>query len=392
MTMKYKFTALALLLLWTIGQVHAAVQVRGQVRNGSRDSVAVASIEVKLLAFKGHSDQLAFTRTTGANARGEFLFQDLPLDSSTIFYASASHDGISFYSTPIHAHEFSNDESERPVFIYEKTTDISALDIPMYHIFFQADGRLGFVREVMVVQNSGNKAIVTGTAESGAAPATVRIGLPLGAEQLQLTSGLDPAMTQLVNRSLLVRDAILPGTHQFSFVYQIPARGQQFDLSRTVYAQVSVLSLFTPQSIGSIASPQLHSSGPFTIRNVVYNRFASEQLPANTNLEIRIAAIGAGKNFTPFVIAGIAVVIFITGMITVFKKPHAAVPGKDGKKKNDPQKKALETERSGLIAAIADLDDQFEAGAIHAEHYQEHRQALLGRLLHVDGRKSLLES
>lgn len=390
--MKYKLLALAVLLLWTAGPLQAAVQLRGQVRNGSHDSLAVANIEVKLLAFKGHSDQMAFTRATVANTRGEFLFKDLPLDSRTIFYASADYDGISYYSTPIHAHEFSNNESERPVFIYEKTTATSALDIPMYHIFFEAEGKLGYVREVMVVQNNGNKAIVISAADSGMAPAVVRIGLPLGAEQVQLVSGMDPATTQLVNRALLIRDTILPGTHQYSFVYQIPVRGNQFDLSRSMYVQVSVLSLFTPQNIGTIASQQLHSSGPFTIRNVVYNRYASEPIEAGTSLEIRIAGTGSGRNFTPFVIVGIALVVFIGVLVAVSKKSLRPIPGKEAKKKNDPLVKALAAERSALIAAIAELDDQFEAGTISSEHYQEQRQAQLGRLMRVDSRKSLLES
>lgn len=388
--MKNKFAALGVLLLLAFSQLQAAVQVRGQVRNASRDSLAVANIEVKLLAFKGHSDQMEFTRSTITNARGEFLFKDLPLDSSTIFYASANYDAISYYSAPIHAHEFRDNQSERSVFIYEKTTDITALDIPMCHVFFQADGRIGFVREVMVVQNSGTKAIVTSASDSGAVPATVRIGLPLGAEHVQLVSGLDPATTLLVNRSLLIRDAILPGTHQYSFVYQIPARGQQFNLDRQIFFPIRVFSLFTPQIIGTIASGQLRTSGPFTIRNVVYNRYAAEQLPVGSTLEIRIAATGAGKNFIPFVIVGLALAVFIAGMVSVQKKPLHPLPDKEDKMKNYQQAKELEREQCALVAAIAALDDRFEAGEINSEYYLEQRQSQLHRLLHVDARKSLL--
>lgn len=379
-------------LLVTFLFARADVQISGVVLNGSADSAAVANIEVKLLAFRGHDQQLNFSQTTATNRNGQYIFAGIPADSAIIYYISVDFEGVSYYSTPLHYDEFSGDRGQRNVVIYQATDDLSVIDVPMHHIFFQAEVDMGFVREVVIIRNNGTKTIVTGMEKGVPARATLRLPLPSGTRQLQLITGLDENSTTLTESILESSGPIVPGTNRISFAYQVPGHSNRFILSRELQYHTNVFSLFTYGDNLKVESAVLAATGPFTIRDVVYHRYAAESIHRGNFVDIGIIQPRAAANYWPASISFLGITILLSGIARVFTQKQQKLTLQKSTKKDQHQVKALKTGREALIQAIAGLDNRFALNEIAPEVYNEERQALFTQLLRVEALKQLLEN
>jgi hypothetical protein len=182
--------------------------------------------------------------------------------------------------------------------------------------------------------------------------------------------------------------AMLPGADkQYGFVasFSMPyGKNLQFDQQFSL--PVSSLIVLMPEGM-RLRSEQLTDGGLQTIQNQSYQKYQAESMAAGSSLSLKLsgtpgAATGSDPEKQLWVIIGISVVGLLligTGIYLYLYDRARAMKGIEENGTQAEEEVPGEV-RDKIMDDIIALDDQYEAGEIPLETYEERRAALKERL------------
>lgn len=182
----------------------------GKVMNETTGKPA-AGVKISLASFIAERLASEYFETSGGN--GGFRFEGLSWSAS--HKLSIQKDGV-LYETDKMVFAPRQREIETTLPIYETTTDTGVIVLELAHVIVEPSEGGIRVAEFVEFANRGTKAVVSSEENL----ATLRLGVPKGAENVNLIHGAD-------SQSSVFALPVLPGLKKIVFSYLIPFRAEE---------------------------------------------------------------------------------------------------------------------------------------------------------------------
>ena len=371
-----------LLMVFMLPTVAAAAppavgDIEGQVINGTTGGSAVGGLDVGL--FSLNSDNTTGHWTVKADASGRFVFGDMSTDPGNAYTVGVTFQGVDYFTDLV---KFSDNETSKSVdlTVYDATEDDSAIRIVNAHtIVFLEDGALR-IQEVYVFANMSDRTYVGSTnGTDGSHRQTLRFSLPDGFAELNLGGELAAAGITASDSGFVDTRPVQPGSTQAFYSYLVNLKSGSYTYQRGVDYPTLKYSMLVQGDKVSMQGAGLTGSGTTDMGGTLFTGVTGSDLAPGTSLSVRLSGLSSAGQRSPVVLwVMIGGVVVIVGLLMVYfmrrKRPSAVVvdgdvPGEDE-----------------LLAAIADLDEDFENGRITADPYRAKRAQLKRDLAELIGR------
>ncbi|MGH2748256.1 MAG: hypothetical protein ACRDKB_10070 [Actinomycetota bacterium] len=343
----------------------------GRIVNGATDKPQ-ARVEVTLTSVRRGDDRPELT-TVRSDDRGRYSFKGLTTGDDRLYALDARFDGGLFVGSPI---SLPDDTSDPPVIettlrVWPTTSDPSVIRIERDDLFVVPDeGDIAVIESVRVV-NDGELAYI-GRGDENAQ--TLGFALPAGAEAggVQIIdSSIDVPEIVRTSFGFATTIAIPPGETQVTYSYRLQGVTGAFDLSRPALYPIAELTVHAADPL-AIDSPRLQPAGEIDLERI-YARWSSEA-PIDAGNPVPITATAEGGN-TPWLVAGLVAIgaLMTTGVVVALARRKREPP-----ERTRPVPKPRS--REDVVAAIAELDLNYEAGEIGQQEWMSRRADLKDRL------------
>ena len=365
--------------------------VTGQIANGTAGGEVPSDLALMLHAWDESGETVMLDGQ--ADASGAFRFEDVPMQDGWVFAAMLSHRDVTFFSETGEVMPETK-EIALPLIVYETTPDASAVRISQMHVFLDfVPGKLT-VGEIYVLSNTGDRAVVGGLplpAKRGKT-ATLQFTLPAEANEVRF-EGEDTARFVITPEGFADTGAVLPGesTAQVMVTYVLPytsgttfahAVNQPVEAANILMRADAGVTLVgdglsepTPREMQTGETFNIYAAGPrapgeslaVTLTGEPTYRMADGMSGAATGASA--PALSATVNRWAIPIAGgLLGVALIAAGVWWWRR--------SGKPEAELQEVVQGGDWSGILQAIAALDDAHERGEVADDEYHLRRTEL----------------
>lgn len=325
--------------------VHAERSVRGRVVRPAGESMAgVVGAWTTLHRVGSGGGAPVDSMRTRAGGAYEFRYRVAPTDD-VVYFVSASHGGIAYFSQPLQGAAVSGEAAE--ITVFDTTSSPIPIQVRGRHLVVgaAADGK----REIIEVYELSNDSSLTRIAPDTGTPTWSAV-LPAAAENLTVgESDVAEAAVEFDPGRLRVFAPIAPGLKQIAVSYLLPS--DAFPLSVPIERATPVLEILVEDPAGSATGAGLVEVDPVSAEGRTFRRFLAADAPATGVVQLRMpraSPIGRGT-YLAIVLLAIGTAMLIV-LARSFGRRRPLVPGRI-ELPDDPDRLARE---------VAALDAAFE--------------------------------
>lgn len=283
---------------------------------------------------------------TGPGGSYAISYRRAPGDSA-VFFISASHDGITYFSSPLADADVSGEDAD--LVVYDTVSSGVTLALRGQHVIV---GALDSTRRHPVVEifDIVNDATVTVVA-SGDRP-TWQVRIPREAQEVRLTSGdLSPDAVTVREGVIGIFSPITPGVRQVGFAYALPVSA--FPLSLPVEHTVNMLEVLVEDPFATVSGPTVEPADSVVAEGRTFRRFVGQDVPVGSAVRIDVPAPPSQPRalyYTAILVAlGMLMLLSLGRSISRRRAAPLALPGS-----------GLVADADDLAARIAALDAAFQ--------------------------------
>lgn len=254
-------------------------QVSGRVvRPGARNLDPIAGAWVVL--HRVGPDRAGPLDSTQSDARGRYSFKYMRTGSEeAVYFVSASHDGIAYFTPPLAEGKVSGDDGE--ITVFDTTSGHVPLSVRGHHVVVStADANAR--RSIVEVYDLSNDSSVTRVA-SGDSPAgaTWQTHIVSSASDFKVGQGdISAGAVSFANGVVSVYAPLAPGIKQLSFSYSLPAKS--FPLKLPLEKETGIYEIMIEDKAGSVTGPHLKEVDPVSVDERNFRRFLASDMPENS--------------------------------------------------------------------------------------------------------------
>ncbi|HVF38982.1 MAG TPA: hypothetical protein VM939_03710 [Gemmatimonadaceae bacterium] len=254
-------------------------RVIGQVvRPGETRMIPVPGVWVVL--HRVGNDRAAPLDSIRADPKGGYSFRYRRTgDRNAIYFASALHGGIAYFTPPLHHALVKGEEAE--IAVFDTTSRHVPISIRGHHVVVAAVDA-NSIRSITEVYELANDSSVTKVASNNSHSGAVWSAIvPSGARGFRITEGDVPAgAVKFSDGKASVFAPIAPGIKQVAFTYDVPA--SSFPLSVPIDRPTQVLEVLIEEPKGTVTgSSSLKEVEPVALERRTFRRFLASNVPAN---------------------------------------------------------------------------------------------------------------
>jgi len=352
-------------------------RVDGQVVRGTRAGpVPVANQWVvlhRLVADRSRSGPIDSMRT---DATGHYSFRYAGTsDSVTIYFATTSHGGIVYPTSPFRSARVSGDEALLTVF---DTTSSKRVPIKLggRHLIVGAPQANG-TRPVAEVFDLENDSTVTVIARDSVTP-IYAVHIPDKATNFRAGGGAEFAggAVSRAGSTVGLFAPVSPGLRQFAFTYDLP--GKAFPLIIPTETPTGVFEILVEDPKAEVRAPSLREVAPQSLEGRTFRRFLAQDLATKAEVRVNLPRIAIADRQRIYLVVGLTLLgLMIVALLFAARRPRVArvapaIPA------------AVPEARSQTLArAIVELDDSFDTVTTTEDarsEYESRRAALKAQL------------
>jgi hypothetical protein len=223
-----------------------------------------------------------------ADPRGRYSFRYLRTGSNdAIYFVSASHDGIAYFTPPLAEGKVSGDDGE--ITVFDTTSGHVPMSLRGHHVVVSA-ADANARRSIVEVYDLSNDSSVTRVA-AGETPAnaTWQTHVADGISDFKVSQGdISAAAVSYASGVVSVFAPLAPGIKQLSFSYSLPAKS--FPLKLPVEKETGIYEILIEEKAGSVTGPKLREMDPVTVDERNFRRFLGSDMPENSVAVIDLPA------------------------------------------------------------------------------------------------------
>ncbi len=368
--------------------------ITGLVTNGTPGGGSVAGLTVTLHSFEGGAE--GESKTTVTDDQGHFRFEGVNTEPDLSYAVVVNYKDLP-YASDILAFPDEVTELSLPVEVYETTEDGSGVHIERAHFIIDFEQNNLLIGELYFFSNDKDRTFI-GTKDEAGRTVVLRFTLPQGATNLDIDGGtLGDRFIQTANG---FADTLpLPpgqGSRQILFRYNLPYSTPSLRLLREINYDVANVNLLVADRGAEVTSPQASLQGTRGTQDTTYLNYVGSNLRAGQFLELNFARLpregssvstAITNSSTALAIGLGAGTLLMAGLLIyslVLRKPSPVLSTASGSSVIvSVGSKDMVAQRRRLVAAIARLDDEYEAGKVEEEAYQRRRAKLKAQLLEI---------
>ena len=250
---------------------------------GEDDVRPAPGVWVTLHRVGGGGGRALDSARTDAAGRYALAYERTPRDSA-VFFLSAVHSGITYFSAPLPDGPVRGGEAG--LVVYDTTSSTAGIRLRGRHLIvggIDSTRRHPVVEVVEITNDSLRTVVASDGAPSWSAP------LPAAVQEFRLTGG------EISPEALLVEDGqvrlfapIAPGVKQLTYAYSLPPGA--FPLSLPVAADLAVLEVLVEDAAASVSGATIAPADTVAIEGRTFRRFYAENAPAASVLRIDVQA------------------------------------------------------------------------------------------------------
>ncbi len=370
-----------------LGQVSPAAAegpgiLKGKVQNRTPGGAGVGNIMLTLHTYLNDTEQSAAGATTTTDAQGNFTFSGLNPDPSYSYELGIDdYQGAQYTGSTL---SFAKDETQKSVdmTVWDSTTSDAAISVEISHIVITPQQGSLMIMEFYNFKNSGDKSYVgTKPVTPDGKKETIRFSLPPEATEIEYGMGLMDCCVVINQGALIDTMAVEPGIREISFAYRVNYSGGTYNLARTIDFPTDMINVLIEGEGIKVASENLTSMGQIDIEGTPFTYLAGQQLARNASISTSLSGLPEGSIQGKLLWAGaglaVVAVLLAVGYPALRRRsqPQPALARGQGPRPTG--------NREALIEEIARLDDDFEAGNIPEEQYQQLRSQKKAQLLEL---------
>jgi hypothetical protein len=342
--------------------------ISGQVINGTEDGGSVADLDITLETHLGDAEPIVTNSKT--DAEGRFIFEGLNTDPVYGYHAKIEYQQAEYDGGHI---AFAEGETAKTaeVWIYDSTTSAEAIIVAMAHTVIYVSEESLQVTEYFMFINQGDRTYI-GSVEvtTDGQKETIRLPLPSDATEIQLGSQLMDCCIVAGEDCIIDTMPVLPGYKEMAYSYQVSHSSSEYTIARTMDYPTNSYELLVQGSGVTVSSEQMEAQEPLTIEGATYEYLSAVGLVPGDTLAIQLTGLPRDESQQ--------VLLWVMGALLVL----GSVFGYTMRRRKTQPAGATSPERQKqqLLADIARLDDDYEAGRITEESYRQQRVGKKGRL------------
>ncbi|HUF30203.1 MAG TPA: hypothetical protein VMM77_06020 [Gemmatimonadaceae bacterium] len=242
-------------------------------------------------------------------------------DERTIYFVSAHHDGIAYFSPPIPPAGASEDEAE--LIVYDTASAGIPLSLAGRHIVVSTAGEDG-LRDVVEVYEVANQTDRTLVSPDDQQP-TWSGRLPAGATGVRIGEGDVPQEAVRVEHGALhVVAPMAPGLKQFSLAYRVAP--DAFPLRISLDSSVATLEVLLEDPAMRVEGAGLAPSPSVTVEGREFRRFEAAGVAAGSEVRVLLPALGQSRSTMYVAVLLVAIMAaMLIALARSFKSRGAAV-------------------------------------------------------------------
>ncbi|HEX2693843.1 MAG TPA: hypothetical protein VHL12_07330 [Gemmatimonadaceae bacterium] len=242
-----------------------------------------------------------------SDAHGRYAFNYRRTGSAdAVYFVSASHDGIAYFTSPLAEGNVSGNDGE--VIVFDTTSRHVPMTVRGHHVVVSAVDANG-MRSIVEVYDLSNDSSVTRIAAPGnPSDATWRTHITPAATNFRVSQGdIPPSAVSFAKGVVNVYAAIAPGIKQLSFSYSLPAKS--FPLQLPVETDTQIYEVMIEDKAGSVRAPNLREVDPVTVDERNFRRFLASDVPHNSLAVVDLPAPASTRTIDPRYLVAITLVI-----------------------------------------------------------------------------------
>jgi hypothetical protein len=223
-----------------------------------------------------------------SDSRGRYSFNYTRTGSSdAIYFVSASHDGIAYFTPPLAEGKVSGNDGE--ITVFDTTTGRVPISLRGHHVVVSA-ADANARRAVVEVYDISNDSTLTRIAKGETpAGATWQTHVVDGIGDFKVSQGdISAAAVSYANGVVSVFAPLAPGIKQLSFSYSLPANS--FPLKLPIEKETGIYEILIEEKAGSVVAPHMKEMEPVTVEERNFRRFLGSDLPENSVAVIDLPA------------------------------------------------------------------------------------------------------
>jgi hypothetical protein len=242
-----------------------------------------------------------------SDPRGHYSFNYTRTGSSdAIYFVSASHDGIAYFTTPLAEGKVSGNDGE--ITVFDTTSGRVPMSLRGHHVVVSA-ADANARRSIVEVYDLSNDSTLTRVAKGETpAGATWQTHVVNGIGDFKVSQGdISAAAVSYANGVVSVFAPLAPGIKQLSFSYSLPAKS--FPLKLPIETETGIYEILIEEKAGSVIAPHMKEMEPVTVDERNFRRFLGSDLPENSVAVIDLPAPPPTHSIDPRVLVAITLVI-----------------------------------------------------------------------------------
>jgi hypothetical protein len=223
-----------------------------------------------------------------SDSRGHYSFNYTRTGSSdAIYFVSASHDGIAYFTPPLAEGRVSGNDGE--ITVFDTTSGHVAMSLRGHHVVISA-ADANARRSIVEVYDLSNDSTLTRVAKGETpAGATWQTHVVNGIGDFKVSQGdISAAAVSYANGLVSVFAPLAPGIKQLSFSYSLPAKS--FPLKLPIETETGIYEILIEEKAGSVIAPHMKEMEPVTVDERNFRRFLGSDLPENSVAVIDLPA------------------------------------------------------------------------------------------------------
>ena len=382
------------------------ISIQGRVVNGTA-GFSVPGDLVALMLITGPDGTLMDTGQAVAAPDGSFVFDGALRVAEGAYTLSVEYGGV-FYGLTLAPDELAE---EQVITVYEPTEDAGIMVVDrqvMVITGFDVPQRRATVTEFVRFSNPTDRTLKPNleTARPGMF-SFMRFALPPDAANVTVQSDLRGGEIISVGSGFALAVPVPPGEHSVDFAYSFPYRGGEVAYRNSLPQGARIFQILVPDQWESVEVSGLDARPPVGIQEGVYRAWEGRALPAGPGIDLRLEGLPQPGVFTrvggalsggsfwltaiPSAMGAALLALLALGLFRRYR-PAASPEGGTGDTIPAPSGEGLEwgrsSRRSAVISALAELDEDYQNGALDEADYLEQRASLvalaLGGPSHVD--------
>jgi hypothetical protein len=364
------------LLCVTPGPAWSAAEgrIEGRVQ---QEGNAIANHRIMLIRFGPGQD---VNRTPGeTDAKGGFVFEGLETGDQFTYVVGIRYEGKLFRSESL---QLADRETKTEVVVQVGAAGTSALGserepaqvrMPQHIVaIVWRDHRLD-IREIVKIENSGPNSYRGELARQR--NYVLHVPLPEGYDNLQDVQGVKPEHLRSDRFGLYLTEPLAPGTHQLIYTYTLPMTERVRTLLMRQSLPTGLVDLFIDaQQLVATSSFEFIGEVPIQSHTFLHFRGTASQVGDRnwvqmTRLQTGVSRVLRVASYT------LVVAIALLGLaIPLYSQWRRRSQTQDASTSTHADMQAWQAERSRLLVAIAQLDNDQAAGILEESIYRQQRQ------------------